>query len=514
MRKKLIAGVILLLALPGGSLLAGIPGLDDLIDTDIDVSVVPKRLSEIMPITTKSHQALEYYRHARQAQWNFDFEAAVTYYKKALKKDPTFVRAHLQMHILQPGRANWHREQALESMYLLPRREREFVQMVLDNKLVVDNLKALSYRYPNDAEIRLYLADAQHDAKDFAAARDTMLEAVRLYPPSAIAWQSLGEQYQSLKVYFLARPIFEKEISLVPDRAEPYLALGNFYLKTGRFDKAIHVAQEAIKHDPNAWQGYVLKAYGLTMTGDYENAQEILLDRADVSGDAEARLEYRVALVDSLIDTGNYPEAIKYLNALYGDTSTRFSESELGDRLARGGDIYFLNRLGDTYLEYGNYGSAQDVYDNVLRICEASPDRNRTLIDIQNTYMFNTARVALARDDTRKARRLLSELQSEEKHSDPDRLGTQIAQLKGEIELVAGEPEMAIEYLHRISTDNPYILYLLAMAYDRNGQQDKAKKYYKLALEYRSFDHYQYAFVRHKARAAQNALDPLEVGPE
>ena len=277
------------------------------------------------------------------------------------------------------------------------------------------------------------------------------------------------------------------------------------------------MAAEAVERDSDSWQGYVLMAYGLTMIGDYETAQEILLERADRSSNAEATLEYRVALVDSLIDTGNYPEAIKYLNALYGYTSHRFDESELSDRLARGGDVYFLNRLGDTYLEYGDYRNAQDVYDNVQRICEESPDRNRTLVDIQNTYNFNSARVALARDDVREARallRVLSRMKTKRNYSDADRLKMQIAQLEGEIELAEGNPEKAIEQLERIDKDNPYILYLLATAYDMNDQHGMAKKYYKLALEYHSFDYYQYAFVRHKARAAQNELDPLDVGPE
>jgi hypothetical protein len=46
------------------------------------------------------------------------------------------------------------------------------------------------------------------------------------------------------------------------------------------------------------------------------------------------------------------------------------------------------------------------------------------------------------------------------------------------------------------------------------GQTASARKYYKKAIEYSSFDRYEYAFVRHKARAALHQSEPLVVDRE
>ena len=218
--------------------------------------------------------------------------------------------------------------------------------------------------------------------------------------------------------------------------------------------------------------------------------------------------------MDSLIDDGNFPDAIKHLSLLYRETSISDKDEPIIDRQMRGRDIYFLNRLGDTYLEYGDYGSAQEVYDNILRICEESYRNEPGLAAIQTTYMFNTARVALVRKNVREARRLIVNLSRKVSHDHDANLEQKIAQLQGEVHLVSGDPEQAIQFLKKIGSENPYLLNLLATAYMRAGKEALAHQYYKKAIEYSSFDQYEYAFVRHKARAALRQSEPVVVDQE
>ena len=48
----------------------------------------------------------------------------------------------------------------------------------------------------------------------------------------------------------------------------------------------------------------------------------------------------------------------------------------------------------------------------------------------------------------------------------------------------------------------------------RAGKEALAHQYYKKAIEYSSFDQYEYAFVRHKARAALRQSEPMVVDQE
>lgn len=512
--KRILATLFLLPVLAGGWALAGIPELDGLDEQPLDIGEIPAKQPETLPITTSSFKAREYFRHARHRQWNFDIDGAIRLYRKALKLDPEFVRAHLQLSILDVPKANWHRVRAGANLYLLPKSERQFVKLLLENRPRTNLLLDLSANYPNDAEVLLHLGRSLNHGGRFPAARDAHLAAVKKYPVSALAWQNLGNQYLALKDHYRAYIAFEKERSLVPDRAQAYLALGGFYLKTWKYDKAMRMAENAIRIDPGRWQGYVLMANALTLSGDSQAAQKILVARLDAESDPLRNFEYQIALVDSLIDDGNFPDAIKHLSLLYRETSISGRENTIIERQVRGGDIYFLNRLGDTYLEYGDYGSAQDVYDNILRICEQSPGNERGLATIESTYKFNTARVALLRNDIRKARRLIVSLSRMLSPDDDANLEQMIAQLQGEVHLASGEPEQAILFLKNVSAENPYLLNLLATAYLRAGRTALAHQHYKKAIEYSSFDQYQYAFVRQKARAALRESEPMVVDRE
>jgi tetratricopeptide (TPR) repeat protein len=514
MMKRLLTIILLLPALAGGLAVAGIPELDGLVEQRLDINVVPEKLPETLPITTSSSLARAHFRQARQKQWNFDIDGAIRFYRKSLQHDPEFVRAHLQLSLLNVPNANWHRIRANANLYLLPRGERQFVKSLLKNKLRADPLAELAETYPNDAEVLLYLGRTLAQSGQFPAARDAYLTAVKKYPVSALAWQNLGNQYLALKDHYRAYIAFEKEKSLIPDRAQAYLALGGFYLKTWKYEKAMRMAENVIRIDPGLWQGYVLLANALTLSGDSGVAQEVLASRLDTESDSVQRIEYLIALVDSLIDDGNFPKAIKHLSQLYHDTSISDQGSPLSERQVRGGDIYFLNRLGDTYLEYGDYGSAQDVYDNILRICEESQEDKRGLAKIESTYLFNTARVALVRKNVRKAQQLIVTLSRTISQNDDLNIEQKIAQLQGEIHLASGDPDEAIRFLKKIDANNPYLLNLLATAYMRAGKEALAHQYYKKAIEYSSFDQYEYAFVRHKARRALRESEPVVVNQE
>ena len=514
MMKRLLTIILLFPALTGGLAVAGIPELDGLVEQRLDINVVPEQLPETLPITTSSSQARKYFRQARQKQWNFDIDGATKLYRESLQHDQEFVRAHLQLSLLNVPNANWHRIRANANLYLLPRGERRFVKSLLKNKLRADSLGELAETYPDDAEVLLYFGRSLAQSGQFPAARDAYLTAVKKYPVSALAWQNLGKQYLALKDHYRAYIAFEKEKSLVPDRAQAYLALGGFYLKTWKYAKAMRMAENVIRIDPGRWQGYVLLANALTLSGDSGVAQEVLTSRLDTKPDSTQRIEYQIALVDSLIDDGNFPKAIKYLSQLYHETSISDQGNPLSERQVRGGDIYFLNRLGDTYLEYGDSGSAQDVYDNILRICEESQEDKHGLVEIESTYLFNTARVALVRKNVRKAQQLIVTLTRIVSQNGDLQIEQKIAQLQGEIHLASGDPEEAIRFLKKANANNPYLLNLLATAYMRAGKEVLAHQYYKKAIEYSSFDQYEYAFVRHKARAAQRQSAPLIVEQE
>ena len=118
----------------------------------------------------------------------------------------------------------------------------------------------------------------------------------------------------------------------------------------------------------------------------------------------------------------------------------------------------------------------------------------------KRSYLFNTARVALKKNDSTSAKN-----KSEEFIKQIETLNNQNQirlshQLKGMIALEEKNYDKAIEEFLKANQRNPYNLYRICLAYKGKGDKEKFKLFCTKVIEFNALNSLNYSFIRNKAK--------------
>jgi tetratricopeptide (TPR) repeat protein len=112
---------------------------------------------------------------------------------------------------------------------------------------------------------------------------------------------------------------------------------------------------------------------------------------------------------------------------------------------------------------------------------------------------YNRAQVALAQKELKTAMKetqVFSTKAEANKNINQIRFGHE---LQGRIALAEKKADIAIKELIQANQQNPYDLYRLAIAYQMQGNKEKAKEYFTKAANFNGLPAVNYAFIRSKA---------------
>ncbi len=85
-----------------------------------------------------------------------------------------------------------------------------------------------------------------------------------------------GERAKAAEEYSLAEKSFQEAIRSKPDWVEPYLHLGRTYFVQQKYRQAAEVYQKALTLAPQRKEVYLQWASALEMAGDYQGAVKVL----------------------------------------------------------------------------------------------------------------------------------------------------------------------------------------------------------------------------------------------
>jgi tetratricopeptide (TPR) repeat protein len=128
---------------------------------------------QVIPLTTKSEEALGYYKKALMAIHQVYEKDAVENFKKAIEADPEFVMAMAYYSILLNNPDNQKMiDRAKKYFDEVTEGERMFTQAmeaVIKNDSAKERkiLEALAAKYPDDAQVHLRLVGNYYFAKEF-----------------------------------------------------------------------------------------------------------------------------------------------------------------------------------------------------------------------------------------------------------------------------------------------------------------------------------------------------------
>jgi tetratricopeptide (TPR) repeat protein len=241
----------------------------------------------------------------------------------------------------------------------------------------------------------------------------------------------------------------------------------------GKQDEALALYRRAMDLSPDMFDAHLAAGMALDLKGEYGEARKHL-NRAIELATAETKERALRAMAVSYAFEGKADESAKY-------------EKQVFDRRLAKPDFpaaaEIANELARMYLESGDLNHASQWYktgyDTALRKTDMSEaDKNLWAFRWENAQ----ARIAARRGQGDEAQKHVAAAKADlDKANNPDQARF-FPYLTGYVAYYTGDYKTAVSDLQKADQRDPFILSLLAQAYEKTGDQAHALEYYRKVL--------------------------------
>ena len=241
----------------------------------------------------------------------------------------------------------------------------------------------------------------------------------------------------------------------------------------GKLDDALSAYRKALASSPKEVDAHLGIGVVLDLKGDYAEARKHLNEAITLaSGNSKERALRTMAF--SYVFECNVKEAAKYEQQVFD------ARMAAQDFVAAAG---IANELARLYLECGDVNQAEQWYKTGYETSTKKTDMSEA---DRNLWLFRwtnaQARIAARRADKETAQKHVEEAKKAlDGAKNPDQARF-YPYLTGYVAFYAGDYKTAITDLLRADQGDPFILCLLAQAYEKSGDQTHAMEYYKKVM--------------------------------
>lgn len=242
----------------------------------------------------------------------------------------------------------------------------------------------------------------------------------------------------------------------------------------GKQDEALALYRQALQKSPNLYEAHLATGIALDLKGQYADAQKELA-RAIELAPADSKIQALKGM------------AISYAFERKPNDSAKFEQQAFDAQLAtqnfsQAGET--ANELARIYLESGDINNAyrwyQTGHDTALR----TPNIPANQLDLWNfRWEHAQARIAARRGNAAEAQKHVAAAKAIlDKGTNPEQ-GRFFPYLTGYVAFYGGDYKTAIADLQQADQRDPFILSLLAQAYEKSGDR-QAMEYYRKILAF------------------------------
>ena len=252
------------------------------------------------------------------------------------------------------------------------------------------------------------------------------------------------------------------------------LAAGQKLISEGKLEEAIAFYKKALQANPTAWDAYLGMGSALDLKGDYEAARQEIqkgIDTAPASGKVRALR----AMAVSYAFSGDAKQAGKYEQQAY---DLQFAANDFS------GAAGTADEAARIYLENNDLENARLWYAKGHSIALTDPKLSDADKDLW-TFRWESAQARIAARSGNKAeaqQHLAAAKAAIDKGTNPEQAQF-VPYLEGYVAFCGGDYPDAIADLQKANQKDPFILVLLAQAYEKSGDQTNAMDYYHKVLE-------------------------------
>lgn len=255
--------------------------------------------------------------------------------------------------------------------------------------------------------------------------------------------------------------------------ANPQIKQAQQLNSEGKFEEALAVLDQVLAVSPQDYEANLTSGIVLDMEGDFGKARGYLEKAVEVAP-PDRRVQALRTMAVSYAFQCDLPQVAKYEQQAF---DSQMKNQKFTDAAGT------ANELARIYLECDDVPEAskwyQTGYDTAIRQPDLSEaDRDLWSCRLENAKARMAAREGKAKQadaDVVSAKAIL------EKGKIPDQQRF-YPYLTGYVAFYAGNYKSAIEELQKADQKDPFILVLLAQAYEKTGNQAEAMKYYRQVL--------------------------------
>jgi len=257
------------------------------------------------------------------------------------------------------------------------------------------------------------------------------------------------------------------------EEAQQLVKQGQTLSRAGKEDEAIALYQRALDLDPDLYDAQLYMGVSLDLQGKYPEARQHLAKAIELASEAQTTQALRVMAVSYAFEH-NTDKASEYERRAF---DLQYNWKKYDDAAAT------ANELARIYLEAGDLDNAFQWYQTGRRTGLKKPNITDAEKDLWNLrWEAAEARITARRGNKAEAQQHLATLKTIlDKNDNPDQARF-YPYLVGYVALYTGDYKNAIAELQKADQKDPFVLSLLAQAYEKSGDKTQAIDYYQKVL--------------------------------
>lgn len=241
----------------------------------------------------------------------------------------------------------------------------------------------------------------------------------------------------------------------------------------GKYDEAIAAFQKIAQQDPKSWEAHAGIGTVLDLKGDYPQGRKHLQEAINLAP-ADAKPQAWRTMAMSYAFTRDTQNAESYEKRIF---DARMNKQDFT------GAAEIANELARVLLESGDINGAEKWYRIGYKTALKKSDlaaKDKDLWEFRRQSA--EARVAARRGQKDQARQHADAAKAAfDKGIDPAQ-AVYVPYVYGYAAYYAGDYKSAIEEFLKTNQNDPFNLVMLAQAYEKSGEPDKAKEYYEKVM--------------------------------
>lgn len=256
-----------------------------------------------------------------------------------------------------------------------------------------------------------------------------------------------------------------------PDPAADLLRQARQKITEGKSEEAVAIYNDAIQKYPTSMGARIQAGVLLDLLGRYTEARPYFAKAIEMATTPQAKSQAERAMAMSYAFEGDCKDAAKYEGPVYQrylDAKDWFNAGETADELAR-----VCIDSGDLTAAYDWYKKGHDAGMN------ETPEAQKDLWNFR--WEHAQARIAARRGNKAEAEKHVAAAKAILDKGNIPQQAQFFPYLTGYVAFYLGDYRAAIDDLEKANQNDPFILVLIAQAYEKVGVKARAMEYYRKA---------------------------------